>query len=203
MSLVCDKRNLAFVHIPGTSGTNLAYHLERIGFYPLPRTGRLTSKQHLLASEIPDNYNKFAIIRDPWDREITSYHYVKKNIEQYKHITNLINTAYMDMFDCSTFENYIRSKYIKFKDVRSRYMTSSICTLSYYIDTECRVLRYENLEQDYSKLAEEYDLPTDALKTRINNNPRTEETYWTEELKEIVLPFIQKDLERYYTDARM
>lgn len=192
MSLVCDKRNLAFVHIPGTSGSNLAYHLERVGFY------RIEDTVHLLASEIPDHYTKFTIIRNPWDREITSYHHIKNNVQEH-----LINTLYINKFDSSTFENFIKSKYIECKTIRNRYMTSSLSTLSYYINTECRVLRYENLKQDYSKLAEEYDLPTDALKTRINNNPRTEKTYWTEELKEIVLPFIQKDLERYYTNACM
>jgi len=211
MTAICDRRNLAFVHIPSTSGINLCYHLMKDGFVQ-------RNKIHERVSEVPDQYTKFSIIRDPWGREISMYNHMHNNYTKPEAAATILyemvynrppDTTYgrdgleadesyqvFLEYDMSTFEGYIKSKYVNF-NTESRYMHSPYSTLSYFLDGDCRVLRYENLVEDYAKLAEEFNLPKNAIKTRLNKNDHNQEVYWTDELRDIVYPFYEECLERF------
>jgi len=80
------RRDVMMVHIPKTAGTSIR---NTLGMYPARKARpELGFKQHLTAKEIISIVGKpqwdqaftFAMVRNPWDRMVSNYHYRKKKI---------------------------------------------------------------------------------------------------------------------------
>lgn len=225
--LVCEKRNIGFIHIPATGGTTLASYLLPLGFkYNSPSSKKVSTLQrHNKACEVTHvDCKKFAVVRNPYDREISMYHHTKKYYDFYLDTNNwrrfesdegfkailkeyfaaggeieqAPGEGYMHLIDVSSFDSWIKSKYVD-NNLEGYHMVDRNDSQLSYITVEgeivCDIIHYENLNNEYNNFAKQHGLVLDIFKqTKLNSNIRNE-TYWNDELLEIVRPYLEKDCE--------
>lgn len=80
MVLVSDKLKLIFVHIPKTGGSSVNLWMRQLD----PRVRALCTRPHEPISHIANNhgeeisgYTTFTVVRNPWERAVSLFHYRK------------------------------------------------------------------------------------------------------------------------------
>ena len=79
--MIIDKYKTIFIHIPKNAGTSIKTFFECKEFYNKHRTIDQIKKENIKAY---DSYKKFTIVRNPYDRMVSWYFYLKRamGIEQ-------------------------------------------------------------------------------------------------------------------------
>ena len=103
------KREIVFIHIPKTAGTAIEIALgikaaggisEEAILWGEASQERGGSKQHYTYEEILSakphvkSWPAFAVVRNPWDRMVSLYHFLKQDIFMSNLITILTNKVY-------------------------------------------------------------------------------------------------------------
>ena len=103
---VCHNLKLCFIHIPKTAGSSVEKMLGWSGEKHL--IGKINPKynvcpQHLywqeLQQEVPEvvDYIKFSIVRNPYDRLVSEYHYAKqRKCRPHHFVKNLSFESFVD-----------------------------------------------------------------------------------------------------------
>ncbi len=190
---ISNKNKLIFVHIPKNAGTSIT-ESDNIGF---ELHGHHTSKFY--KDNYPkqwEEYNKFAIIRDPWDRVVSNYEYSKMS-ESYWHSKN-VNRKY------GVHPDYETLKDVTFKDMLLNFKEDSnflkhqgwgsqykyICDLNDSIMVD-NVFNIDELGSELFKTLIP-NLKTINKSNKIHNNYKE---YYDDETKEIVNKIYEKDIE--------
>lgn len=175
---ICNKNKFLFIHIPKTGGTSIA---NAVGINGVTR--HLTHRELLnrcsSQSEIK-NYLSFAFVRNPWDRFLSLYFYLKKADN-----TELIDFKYF----CKLFANDF---YISNRQVWSRhYMPQS----DYIETTDIKFIgRYENFQDDFNDVCDKIGIPQQKLPHRKKSKHKHYTEYYDEETKQIVAEKYEKDI---------
>ena len=150
-------------------------------------------KKHFATTEYDYNdYLKFAFTRNPWDREVSMYHYKLKRRDQ-----NNCPWAKKELGDVNSFEEWIKSdQYMKFINNKPQYLQR------YWIDfndPKFFVFSYENLQKDFNAMCQMIGAKPERLgcKERGNYNhiPYTE--YYDDEMMEIVSEKSAEDIKTF------
>jgi hypothetical protein len=181
MLLSHDYRFL-FVHIQKTAGSSIAEALGPYCSRP-PRVGLRKILSHLPVPESPDKvafrkhatarwarlklpngmfdaYCKFTVVRNPFDRAVSFYHYVKQETTHHSH-RHVGNATFMDYL-----------KYLYGRDGRrdptQRYRVTDrngklLCN---------RILKFEHLNSDFAELCRELKLPGSVTLPHTNATAR-------------------------------
>jgi len=72
MSAISHDHKAIFVHIPKNAGISISRSLE------MPVTGHGTLSQLLRGKPAPEGYYTFSVVRNPWDRLVAAYLYMKE-----------------------------------------------------------------------------------------------------------------------------
>ena len=163
--LICEKKKFIFIHIPKNSGTAMTneiqkrYNQSQI-LRDVERNGINIGidKMHLyydviykfISKEILDNYIKFCIIRNPYNKLYSAWNFIKD-----RHGYSDIN----DFIKYKLDENFIYGKEIIPNDARVHYRPQ----FTFVYDNEYNIfvdfiIRYENLNEDIFKLNKKYNL---------------------------------------------
>lgn len=146
-------------------------------------------KKHFETTEYNyDDYIKFAFTRNPWDREISMYHYKIKRRDQYDcrfakiELGNSVNS----------FEEWIKSdQYMKKMNTVPQHIWVD------FNDPKFFVFSYENLQKDFNAMCQMIGLKSERLGSMergdYNHIPYTE--YYDDEMIEIVSKKCAKDIE--------
>lgn len=206
---ISHKHKLIFVHNPKCAGTSI------INYFDLEDWGH----QHAVKlkekySEYWDEYKKFVVIRNPWDRFYSNYRYIKME-ENYYHYNYSItafnnpelhprNPNYKEgealffqqkrplrahfVFKDKTFKEYVDYFYYNMGQTLDDFVITKY--QKFFIHPEVKTIRFENLEQELSNwLQKEIKLPT------INSSPLNNPSPYTPELvdkvEKIYLPDIK------------
>jgi len=134
-----------------------------------------------------DDYIKFAFTRNPWDREISMYHYKLKRRDQYD-----CAFAKIELGDVNSFEEWIKSdQYMKKMNNVPQY------TWVDFNDPKFFVFSYENLQKDFNAMCQLIGLKPEKLscieRGNYNHIPYTE--YYDDEMIQIVSKKCAKDIE--------
>ena len=166
--MICDNKKIIFIHIPKTAGTSIEYNLfkpqsERTkndlwgGFvdkwHNIYQSGGL---QHLTAllvkydigNEKFKSYFKFCVVRNPYDKAISAYHYM---IQKRNDIMQ-----YYGFFEEPSFLNYL-------KRIAEKHHVQSMPQHKFIFDENEKsmidfIMKYENLETDYKILCKLIDV---------------------------------------------
>lgn len=163
--IICDKKKFIFIHIPKNSGTEMTKELQKI----YKDTQLLNScerdginigidRMHLyydvidkfISKNILDNYFKFCIIRNPYNKLYSAWNFIKE-----RH-------GYIDVNDFIKYklnEEFIYGKELIQGDARVHYRPQ----FTFVYNNENNkfanfIIRYENLNEDISKMNEKYGL---------------------------------------------
>ena len=157
--------NLIFVHIPKTGGSFIEGKLKIINEV-LYGTYKIFGGHHSINKFISklniDNissYNRFAVVRNPYDRIISAYNYLKKTkISHRIEWNNLSSPLSISDFICSIYNLYKKKKLLVIKKENWHFQQQYKFVVNDLNKKNilCNILKYENLQDDFEKFIELY-----------------------------------------------
>ena len=184
-----DQTQAIFIHIPKTAGTSL-YNL--IGYTGI---GHVTYRwyESRNASKF-QQYFKFAFVRNPWDRLVSAFFYLKKGGSNAmdKHWANQKIVHYPD------FDDFVKG-WLHEKNIDNYFhfvpQYKFICDNSFRIKMDY-IGRFERLDQDFKIISEKLGL--DCQLPYVNQSKRRAyQDYYSSETAAIVAKAYQKDIELF------
>ncbi len=211
--MIFHRQQCIFVHIPRTGGTSLEDMLWPdkesrteadlwMGFVdPYRNRYQTGGLQHLLGSQIRDvvgpetfsRYFKFALVRNPWDKAVSQYFYMKKR-------RDLMD--YIGMEEGDDFRRYlsliISKKHVQWED-----------QYKFIYDNDGHLLvdfvgRFENYRADVTEILNRLKIRTRLLGMplrkllHINKTSRSHYSeYYDSESRQFISNFYQKDIELF------
>jgi len=175
-----------FVHVPKAAGSSVSQSLW--GY----QVGHRSIADYFKANpEAAKDYFKFSVVRNPWDRLVSSYHYLvaggnnKADLEWAR--------KYLQVF--STFEEFVINglsdpEIARWIHFRPQYMF--VCNAKRVVQVDY-LARYESLSEDFkyiqSRLNKSVELP------RSNTSARTDyRSYFTDTMIERVAEHYSRDI---------
>ncbi|MCG7874380.1 MAG: sulfotransferase family protein [Candidatus Thiodiazotropha lotti] len=212
--LLSIKYNFLFVHIAKTGGTSVRSALQPLRwrdpwYYPMflcsrfshlsghrigtkfPRHSRIVAAKELLPEDFFNNLFKFAIVRNPWDLQVSSYHHIRR---ERPHLISHIED----------FEHFIRWKLDPERPYQYHVDTSIQSQLDYLIDLQGKILvdfigHYENLAEDFKTITTQLKIDSISLphKRRAKDRSKDYREYYTDDLAELVGNHFKRDIEAF------
>jgi hypothetical protein len=212
--LLSIKYNFLFVHIAKTGGTSVRSALQPLRwrdpwYYPMflcsrfshlsghrigtkfPRHSRIVAAKELLPEAFFDNLFKFAIVRNPWDLQVSSFHHIRR--ERPHLITHI-----------EDFDHFIRWKLDPQRPYQYHVDTSIQSQLDYLIDLQGKILvdfigHYENLAEDFESITSQLKIDGISLphKRQAKDRSKDYRDYYTDDLAELVGNYFKRDIEAF------
>jgi hypothetical protein len=204
--LLSNRERFLFVHVPKTAGTALTRALEpfadsrpREGLrkflsrLPAPESElKAAFRMHVTARwarvKLPrpvfEDYCKFSVVRNPFDRAVSHYHWQS----QYPDQRNYSRTQEM------SFRDYLR-------DFKRRQLWHDERQVRYLCDRKGkllidRVLRFETLADDFSALMAELGIQASLARHKTSQH-EPYPTYYDEETKALAVEIFARDFETF------
>ena len=163
--IICDKNKFIFIHIPKNSGTTMTKELQKVYkntqlLINCEREGMNNGidKMHLyydvidnfISKNVLESYFKFCIVRNPYNKIYSAWNFIKK-----RH--GYINVN--DFIKYKLNKEFIYGKELIPGDARVHYRPQ----FTFVYDNKNNkfadfIIRYENLNEDISKMNEKYGL---------------------------------------------
>jgi hypothetical protein len=208
--LVSSNKKFIFYHIPKTAGKSFE---DALGIYSDGKPGLLNAisrrlpgyldispaffykyrtfdshinfieSECLLPEKVINSYYKFSIVRNPYDRFVSFYHYLLK---QKNH--PWFNIA----LQAGSFSGMVK----KLKDINEPTQRSYIVNGSGKIKMDF-IGRFENINEDFQKIC--LNIGIEARLDRINSNHHPDyRNLYNEEDREIVYCYFKEDFEEFH-----
>lgn len=186
------KNKCLFVHIPKTAGISV-----NVSLFDDLGCGHTTLSQFQDSMAFEDfiSYFKFTIIRNPWDRILSAFLFLKKGgINQMDKIWSDNNLANFD-----SFENFVLN-WVNKENIKS--YTHFIPQHHYicfdldktYIDF---VGLFENLEDDFIYISKKLGIKTNLKKLNVNKKKLNYMDYYNPKTIEIVSDVYREDIDLF------
>lgn len=188
------EKQIIFIHVPKVAGTALKKSLGFSDIYHI----------HLADYELDDKdkfnkYFKIAFVRNPWDRLVSAFFFLKQGGDKSSH--DLILKDRLDQFN--TFRNFVfeLNNNIKFRlEIKKVIVFSNqyswLANSKGEIDMDY-VGRFENLEEGFNILKEKLHKKDAQLKKYNSSKHKPYWEYYDEETVEIVRKIYSKDIETF------
>jgi len=75
---ICSRKKIIFIHIPKTGGQSIEKAFDCYDLYENEQAHYPASKVNELKADVYDSYFKFSIVRNPFDKLVSSYRYQVK-----------------------------------------------------------------------------------------------------------------------------
>lgn len=200
--LVSHRHRFIFIHTYKTAGISMRRALDpyaegrarrwvakyaRRFRLPAPATPRLhmpaREVRALVSPAVFDRYFTFAFVRNPWDWQVSLYHYMLKATDHFQH--ELAKSF-------AGFEAYIRWRVAEEVRLQKAFVT----------DREGRMIvdfvgRMEHADEDFAHVCRTVGLPPIRLPHRNRSRHRDYRTYYTDETREMVARAFADDIEAF------
>lgn len=188
--IITGEYNITYLHIPKTAGTSMTEWLmaskgdsESVTWDTHPKLSEIRERR-------PSNFS-FTIVRNPWDRMVSSYHYMKNISLQEGSSWLKLNNISEDNFP--TFDFWV--KHITEFLSPDTYWFGPHTSQAEWIDCNVDlILRYENLQTDIMSLQQA--MRSTVPLPHIYNSRRTNyKDYYTDETRKIVEKLNEDDID--------
>lgn len=191
---ISDRYRCIFVHVPKGAGTSVKQMLE------LP--GRGHPPWHWYASSFPEKWNsylKFTIVRNPWDRFVSSYVYATTRNSYWHSDQKGLHPDYA-LLSQKSFEECCRIARTQRQALRHEAWFPQHLWVTRAEHGQHRmmvdlVLRYERLEEDVAALCERLGVPPADLPCINASERRDYREYYNAETAAIVAELYATDIE--------
>jgi hypothetical protein len=202
--LISYYKKFIFVHIFKTAGTSITSGLARYCYRPestrpsnflaflstnWKKIHRIPMKKHSSASEVRrgldaeifDSFFKFTFVRNPWDWQVSLYHYILEHPENHGHA---------ETKEMGSFRNFVFSR-------EKLSFTQTSCL----VDENGNLLvdfvgKFENLDEDFRSICQKVGIS--ARLPHINKSKRTDyRDYYDAETREVTARLYAEDIERF------
>jgi chondroitin 4-sulfotransferase 11 len=145
------KHRALFVHVPKNAGTSIAamLQMQRCADFHAPAVAYKAADPEFYASAF-----KFAVVRNPWDRFVSAFHYIK-----YSKLERDVNWRRRYLDEKSSFEDFI--ELIERRGLWNRIFSNPVFRPQHHFlcdrHTQLMVdwlVRYESLEDELSAIAQ-------------------------------------------------
>tara|TARA_B100000676_G_C17886111_1_gene736576 strand:- start:157 stop:717 length:561 start_codon:yes stop_codon:yes gene_type:complete len=180
--MISHEHKFIFIHTPKTAGSSIRMALD--GKYDelhKPHHSGIESVKKQIQPEMFEVYFKFAFVRNPWDREVSRYHF----IQRYKDPKNALVK-----FCQTSFREYILA--VIDRDVIS-YDTLKI-NGEYALDF---IGKFENLQQDFNIVCNEIGIQQQSLPHIQKSTHKHYTEYYDDETRETVAQKYAEDIEYF------
>ena len=206
--LISEKHNFIFIHIYKNAGTSITNILEPfvLGKWqgkvhkalnklsiPSPFFDPHPFHGHIKASEIIDSLGRdkfdsffsFAIVRNPWDWQVSFYNYMLKQKDHHQH--ELVK-------ELGSFDGYIKWRC----ENEVRYQKDFIYSKNNELLVNF-VGRYESLDVDFSRICSRIGISASLPKLNVSNT-KPYQSYYTEKTKDLVRQAFEPDIKTFDYD---
>lgn len=207
--ILSHKKKFIFIHVPKVAGTSVTqslevynsrpYHLRPylmlpyyIGYFPRISSGffhfhvAAKNMKKKLPPVIFNNYFKFAFVRNPWDRMVSSFHYVRKHEE---------HRVYPYVKD-KNFKEYLRWRLYN-NDVETLYTQSH-----FVMDEEGNQIvdyigKFENLQENFDFICQKIGIDQIELPVVNKTKHNAYRDYYDEETKYWIEDYFREDIKNF------
>jgi len=185
--MISHTHQCIFIHINKCAGTSIQSLLKQYGgnfVFKNHQVLKTSHRSHVTAYQYSNleywnRYFKFAVVRNPWDKELSDYFFHNKKQEKHK-----------------SFEEYLKRD---IKQEQKIWHTNQIDWLrssnnNLELDFICR---FETLEQDISKVFKKINITNYTLEKLNTTSHKHYSHYYNPELIEIVNNLYSKDIEYF------
>ncbi|WP_158681668.1 sulfotransferase family 2 domain-containing protein [Microbulbifer pacificus] len=187
-TLVRDA-GILFVHIPKTAGISLSYAL-----YGREIGHRKLSDYLQVDASYAENLFKFSVVRNPWDRLVSAYSYLKQG-GQYSSVSDCIFSR-STLWKYDTFEKMV-NKWLSAETVTSYFHFEPQFSYLVGADGEIavdKVLKFESLSADLSSIQDQMGRRLDLAQKNKSTRKNYKE-YYDETMVKKVASVYEQDIE--------
>lgn len=202
--MIISEQNIMFIHIPKTAGTSIVHMLltdmlgcetsGSISSQPTPvqqtyglgdnlKHATLTELRQHLTPEVFQRYFKFAVVRNPWDRVVSSVTWSQHKYKVFSRVPfpDMVMMIPQIQTDPSHPLYLIFREQIDFIELDGKLAVDKVC-------------RFENIQTDINILTNEIGIGEQKLSKFNTSEHDPYQTYYTPELKNIVQTCYMKDI---------
>lgn len=173
--MIHHQHKCIFVHITKTAGSSIT---KALGKHDNENPHRNIFKyREQIEENIFNKYFKFAVVRNPWDRMVSEYHYQKQRKDG-RH-TNL------------SFEQYLKQGHPAQTSDQLKWISNiNNGDVKLLVDY---VIRFEDLNKGIKEVSDKigYDLELPKINTSVHNEYKT---YYTDKTKQIIYKSHRNDI---------
>lgn len=187
----CQRHGCIFVHVPRTAGTSISQAL-----FDGPKPGGHEPAWHfrmIFDAEAFDRLFKFSIVRNPWDRLVSTYFFLKDGGMREEDR----RWAADNLTDFDTFDEFVRH----WLRPERLWAYTHFRPQSYYLfhpDGQLEVDlvgRFERLQRSFEQISSELGISADLPHRNRAPRQRDYRQYYSDEAAEIVADVYQRDIE--------
>lgn len=187
-----DYYKCVFVHIPKNAGLSVCYTL----FGNAGGSHRkIVDYKQIFSPNTFKSYYKFTFVRNPWDRLVSTFFFLKKGglTEKDKIWADANLSGFLDFKDFVrnwlTEENINNSLHFQHQHIFLEDENGNIA-----IDF---IGRFENIDEDFKTITDKLNIRRTLIKTNTSKREMDYSNYYDEETKEIVNILYKKDIELF------
>ena len=204
--MISNKYKCIYIHIPKCAGTSIDYALLSRYYSKFDKTNKIW-EQHASAQQIKshyasknqwNNYFKFAIIRNPFDRIVSSYNFLCRRMKPCNFRDRMLFKDFV--FRRGEFKDMLYPSLIIKRENEYHQIGPSF---SYLFDENNNLLvdhigKFENLKEEWGFICEQL-----KVKLKLNHHNKYSRDnkhyrdYYDDETKEFVAKTYEKDLEMF------
>lgn len=185
MTIIVNKPQATFIHIPKTGGVSISRWLvsNASGSHLSKGHGGKHAEQRQIQKYM-DQKNidmgfTFCVVRNPWDRLVSAYHYYNGKSKKHK-------------IDVS-FEKFV---YGEWKNAKCNPWGCATKPMHVYYDDIDYILRFENLNGDFKKIQEFFGKSV-PLQKHNSSQHKDFRSYYDSQMVDYVAQECAKDIELY------
>ena len=215
MYSINQKRDFIFIHLPKTGGGSIKNHLLRsidndCLKYPEITNGLSHSKYHglytdykqFLGDEEYERRYRFAVIRNPWDRVVSLYHWRRHGTPAEVYEKTLASGKIAKRLDLGIVPRQRPGENgqfnISFEEFIYQFKTRAqpLEQLSQwkFFDPDTYVITYENLQEEFDGICDDLQIEKGILSNIHATKHEHYSTYYTSELRQIVADWFINDI---------
>lgn len=196
--MIIENKKHIFIHIPKNAGTSITHWLvdeldgiETSGpVYSIPEEQKEKYKlhqneKHRTLSQYPnyEDYYSWAIVKNPFDRFVSMYHWTQRFKKRYRNIT---------------WEDWLKISVSDKREEAFEFFRNSQCQfISDYSGEEIsKIIRFENLQEGLKEIANKLDIPL-ILPHENKSTRKPYQEYYDKKSIDVVANLFADDIEYF------